>query len=56
MKITGSGVHICCRQGCVKQTVDGFGFCEACLAWLRIDTDEDPLADQRAKARQWGMP
>ncbi len=56
MKVTSSGVHLCCRQGCHVAAAEGSGFCEPCGAWLRMNTKEDPLADIRVEARSWGMP
>lgn len=30
--------------GCAQPVVDGHDFCADCLAWLRGDSDDDPLS------------
>lgn len=36
----------CSRTGCIRATVDGHDFCPPCLAWLRFESDDDPLGRQ----------
>lgn len=38
------GFRGCCRDRCKLAAVDGHDFCSPCLAWLRYEVDDDPLA------------
>lgn len=55
LKISHIGVWYCVRDGCKAEAVPASGFCGPCLAWLRHDTDHDPLAAGHAAATRWGM-
>lgn len=51
----GINSRVCGRQGCQQAPHEQFSFCRDCLAWLRGETDDDPLADDDDPAT-WEAP
>jgi hypothetical protein len=41
--VTPTNLASCARIRCVRRPQDGHDFCTPCLAWLRFESDDDPI-------------
>lgn len=44
--VTPTNLASCARQGCGRRPEAAHDFCSPCLAWLRFESDDDPLGDR----------